>query len=236
MKTPESIPSTDQDGLQIEHRIQSLVDDHLDSSARRELLGHIDSQHPEYWRYTALAFVEQQFIREALAEQNPAIHVLPLESAKTSNQTPPARYSGAQWAVAACLAFSLLAGGWWMGGGNKNLAAQSHSVAERANGNHSTPESAPTTTSSATLPQALAMNVPIFDATRDEQAALEQLQSSVQSLRKAENILHQRGYNTSTNTQFLTADLKDGRRLVIPVNHIVFQQQAEPSNTTQPQL
>lgn len=236
MKTPEPMPSAEQTHLQIEQRIQSLVDNGLDPSTRQKLLSHIDSLHPEYWRYTALAFIEQQLIHEALSEQNPVSNILPLEHSKNSNPTQPSRYSINQWAVAACLTFSLLAGGWWMGNQNKHSSTGTHSVAEKTNGNHSTPAIPPTTTNAASQEQSLAMNVPVFDATRDQSAALKQLEASAQSLRKAERILQQRGYNTSTNTQFLTADLKDGRRLVIPVNHIVFQQPTEPSNTTRPQL
>ncbi|NOX99860.1 MAG: hypothetical protein GXP30_09050 [Verrucomicrobia bacterium] len=81
-----------------------------------------------------------------------------------------------------------------------------------------------------------AMDVPVYDATKNKNVALTQLNASANSLRKAQEMLHQRGYDTSTNTQFLTADLQDGRQLVVPINHIVFQQNPESTNSQQPEL
>jgi len=221
MKTSKTTQATDDAYLEIEQRIQALIDDELDSIARQELLHSIDIDHPEYWRYITLGYVEQQIINDALADRDKTENILSLSQAEETQRKP---YTARQWALAACLTLSLLAGGWLMGNHSKTTPAITSPVATTTTADPSLPSTLSIQSALGSGGTPFEVDVPILDAREDETVALNQLNASVSSLRKAQEILRKRGYDTSINTQYLTADLQDGRQLVVPVNHIIFQQ------------
>ncbi len=222
MKTSKTTQATDDSYLEIEQRIQTMIDDGLDSEARRELLLSIDKDHPEYWRYTALGFVERQIIHDALSDKDKAGNIISLTEAdrETQRKTYPAR----QWAIAACLALSLVAGGWLIGDYSKITPANTSTVASNTTADPSVPSTLSIQSALGDGGTPFEVDVSVLDVGEDETLAINQLNASISSLHKAQEILRKRGYDTSINTQFLTANLQDGRQLIVPVNHIIFEQ------------
>ncbi|NOX99859.1 MAG: hypothetical protein GXP30_09045, partial [Verrucomicrobia bacterium] len=110
MKNQNSEQSTVDSHLEVEGHIQSMLNGELGPQARRKLLLNIDSNHPDYWRYVALGFVEQQILSQTLASDDTVLSHEPLDQL-----TRKSSYSARQWALAACLTISLLAAAWWLG-------------------------------------------------------------------------------------------------------------------------
>jgi anti-sigma factor RsiW len=183
--------------------IDRLVDGELSEAERRALLLRLETN-PDGWRRCALAFLEAQTWREAfgpLAASAPsAARILPTapnrQSRKRSAWRPAARLTG----LAAGLAASFALGWAWRG---PPVEPAPH--APGAQGVASAP--------AAPSPQP--QPAPIDPATREPRPSRPAEQpASIETVVKR---LEQQGYHAETQKRLVSMQLKDGRKIDVPV-------------------
>jgi len=240
-KTPES-EHADQTPP-IDGRIfDLLVDGELDSARQHELLSRLDAT-PDGWRRCALAFLEAQAWRSDLRAN---MVTRPVGTPGDIRRDPAGRsrlVTLGRWGLLA-LGLMLAFGTGWLTRPHDDarpaqpVAATSAGAAQRAvqapndtveKAPRDDNETAPQLTSSLRMAgiltlqiddhgQTREMRVPVLDASGvDVQRLLEQ-EPAVRS--SAIQALERRGHKVETHRQVLTVDLKDGRKLLLPVDQV----------------
>lgn len=115
MNTNQGRTGADQFGASDDRLIDRLIDDELDGPQRRELLERLDRA-PDGWRRCALAFLEAQAWREAIARDEKDVALVPASAGTTNVASVPHEMgrlgrSPARWSVPALAATVLLAFG-----------------------------------------------------------------------------------------------------------------------------
>ena len=207
-----------------EQLIQRMVDNELDESQRTEFLKLAES-HPELWRETALAFVEDQIWSGAVTRQRRPVES-PIPGAGTEKAAFPRRSV------------------WWMQYGPQLMMTAASvmlvlSLALRFNPVPQLPgpapdaavaRSAPETPPSASLgpggqlvsqPLRLQVNdsfdVPIYE---DEARFREELQRLSQLDPATLKRFQQAGYQVRPDIQYLQGNSQDGRSFIVPVQRL----------------
>ena len=218
-----------------------LVDGELDSARQHELLSRLDTT-PDGWRRCALAFLEAQAWRSDLRStiDAPISPRWPGEGravVRTSLITRVGRWS--LLALGLCLAFGA---GWLTRPGassRRNIDSDAPAAALATGGATSDERTEKTPPGpdqeGPQLPGSMRMagiltlqvddhgrmrqvRVPILDASGiDVQKLLEQAPAARSQAIEA---LERRGNKVETHRQLLTVDLKDGRKLILPVDQV----------------
>ena len=232
----ENPPSSD------DHRFDLLVDGELKESARRELLSRLDDE-PGGWRRCALAFLEAQSWRQEFG----AIVAAP--SAELSPSRPASRLrlggpAGTLLAMAASFVAALFLGGLVQAirspgnpaggpgrdtlvdqGGMEASAGSAGPAEKQPPGSQGRPESAPPKVWLVELPGAAGpewegQTIPLLAEERDQLGEhwLESLPAPMspellEQLQKA-------GLRVEQRRKLLPWGMKDGRRLVVPVDEV----------------
>ena len=219
MRTPEDRPIS-MDGLAIDR----LVDGELDDTERRELLLRLEND-PEGWRRCALAFLEDQSWRKALAGlASPSSGSEPAEIAPT----PPR--SGRGWtrriAIAASMIASTFAAGFAAGGISRGTAPVK--VAQNAPTEAVKPALA---AQDRPIKQVGWINlvdgsngesptrrVPILSGPGLDDRWLRERPPAVSDYDRAQ--WERRGYQIDERRRLVSVVLEDGRRVSIPVDEV----------------
>ncbi|MDF1852234.1 MAG: hypothetical protein P1U85_15450 [Verrucomicrobiales bacterium] len=100
---------------ELEERIQSLVDGHLDDEQRMALLHWIDEEAPAAWRSVALGYVETEALRSAFRAQD--------DAAASKKVSPfPAKTSSQHRVVTVLVAAVAMILGVFLGGGFRQFS------------------------------------------------------------------------------------------------------------------
>ena len=191
-----------------ETQLQRLVDSELSHEERQIFLSEIERT-PELWREVALAFVERQVLEQELGSMFQAVVKDPEKSVTKSPS-----YKRTLWpaALAALLMLSLgFAAGQFFtqqASRGKPAGVVSANNAPRESSDASQPSYRLKLSAMSQTGSPQTIEVPIY-----EQAQL-QRQSPAQ---QANDALSARGYAVDWDTNYLTGQLQDGRRLIVPV-------------------
>jgi hypothetical protein len=208
---------TDHDGWHPDDEcsLDLLVDGELDSGRRRELLRRLD-EHPEGWRRCALAFLEAQAWREELACPAPAPALngyAPWAPRLARSERPlrlgPSWPAPARWgslAAALLLAFAL-------GRGTRESPNRS-TMAPMEPPRIATPARVVAETPSPT-PISLPSPEPRPDASWLDQTP-DPLPEPIKSR------VERQGYEVAQRRRLVSGRLKDGRRVLVPVEETQF--------------
>jgi len=185
--------------------IDQLVDGELPDALRRELLLRLDSD-PDGWRRCALAFLESQSWREALhpltAPARPAAPLVEMfdgPDRKPALRRPLARLAALATGLAAAFAI-----GWVLHG-------QPWQDAPHAS-------TAPGERSAAVAPSVPAQPAPRETAAMEPQPSVPEKSTAL--LDPVVKQLEQRGYRAEMQKRLVSMELKDGRKLDIPVQEL----------------
>jgi hypothetical protein len=194
--------------------IDRLVDGELDPDTRRALLARFEDE-PDGWRRCALAFLENQGWREALAPR-------PGDFASTStppvaSRSAPGSRGARRWGPMAAVAagwVAAFAAGWAAGGGPGASRPREAPVASRK---VTTPEPVPTVArpERPAIPptpgrSVAIVEVPVFGAGPFAQPSA----PLPESIRKE---LERRGFQVEPRRGLVSVKLKDGRHVAVPV-------------------
>jgi hypothetical protein len=218
--------------------LDRLVDGELDAAGRRELLNALDDQ-PGGWRRCALAFLEAQAWRSDLRGAVRASHsaAAPATSTIATPRSQTALF-GQAGAIAAALIIAFGAG--WLirpGDGRQQLEPGTATAARPRPDNTETPEASftgvekpdpeerPEARQVGTLTleiedhgQQRTVQVPVIDGPKiDRRWLLEQPPALRASVVHA---LERRGHAVEAHRQLVTVNLKDGRKLILPVDEV----------------
>jgi hypothetical protein len=218
-----------------------LADGELDSMRRHDLLSRLDAS-PDGWRRCALAFLEAQAWRsDVRVEFNARVAGKSYSHCRISDRNSP-RAGARRWSMLA-LALCVTFGAGWLMHAASNFRPDADGVSQPAlvAGRESTPETGNGTTplepDEAASPrqtsmrmagiltlqvddrgQAREVRVPVLDASGiDVQRLLEQAPAARSPAVQA---LERRGHKVKMHRQLLTLDLKDGRKLFLPVDQM----------------
>jgi hypothetical protein len=183
--------------------IQRIADGSHESSERHETLHWIEGSAPCYWRDLALAFVENQILREAATEKT-TLTTLPAVKREPSPRL--------QWAVAACLAIGMFAAG---------FAVNTSPTTPKSGAIPSLNPPAPPAgnpRSSSTFPALPATITPV---------SAPNLARSTATLRQLNTAIASSGYEAALMTRYLSQKRDDGSKVVIPVTKVIVRQRGE---------
>jgi hypothetical protein len=219
-------------------RFDRLVDDELSESQRNELLSSLD-QEPDGWRRCALAFLEAQCWKKELGGLR---QIVPAGSPAAESITQPKkqdswpfRLSGTLLAMAASFLMVMGAGILWQQWDNQSGGNQ---IAGNAGGQQAKTTSSPQTAiaQASSQPNNAApwqwvklspagstdseqtVQLPAIQRDRIDEQWLKSLPSPM-----PENVvqaLRRNGYEVQTQQELMPMPLKDGRRLVVPVDQV----------------
>ncbi len=219
MSRPES-----PDPFDLAAAIDRLVADELGTDDRRALLARLEST-PDGWRRCALAFLEDQAWRSALAR--PAIESVPPPIAQPSTR-PHRGKAGVRvgaYALAACL-FALLAQVCFRAGVGSvkpqvlpEVTSTPPQLAPRPD--PGPPPGQPLGWASLVDPsegEALPRQVPILAATASNEKWLQEQPATIPDYVRAQ--WERRGFQIEERRRLVGLDLKDGRRVAIPVDEV----------------
>lgn len=223
-----------------------LADGALSETQRRQLLTSLDLE-PDGWRRCALAFLEAQCWKKELGDLR---QIMPAGSSTlvpaaqpTKRHSPPFRLPGTLLAMAASFLLVLGAGILWRNSANQPGgvigATGANQIAVNPGGQSLTTASAPqnalaqatTQSENASAPWQWvrlspagstdsneAVQLPAVQRDRIDEQWLRSLPSPVpDSVLWA---LHRGGYEVQTQQELIPMPLKDGRRLIVPVDHV----------------
>lgn len=212
----------------LEAAIDRLVADDLDADARRALL-HLLDAHPDGWRRCALAFLEDQAWRSALAGPRGVASFDPAALPMTRTKRNVAR-SIARCAAAACLLAAFAAGGFRFGVVSADRPAApgltqldpvlapprpieprgvipepGHAIGYLSLVDPADGEAPP-------------RQVPVLEATASNERWLAEQPATIPDYVKAQ--WERRGYQVEEHRRLVGLDLADGRRVAIPVDEV----------------
>jgi hypothetical protein len=236
-------------------RFDRLVDGELSESQRTELLISLD-QEPDGWRRCALAFLEAQCwkkelggLRQSVPAGSSALAPVPRP---TKRKSSPFGLPGTLLAMAACFLLALGAGVLWRHSGNRPAdvfgASGSNQIASKTPGQSATnPLDSQTAVAqagaqsqNASAPWQWVKLSPAGSTDSGESVQLPALQRDhidqqwLQSLTSPipENVvraLRRSGYKVQTQQELMPLPLKDGRRLVVPVDQVELRYVGNPT-------
>ncbi len=188
--------------------IQKLIDGELEESSRRELLEQIDLSSPHRWRDVALGFVEALVFSSVLRTQS---------NGKEEIKDKVSYFPKQAFAIAAALVLGI-AGGIFF---SYNERSQRDRVAEAL------PEKRQIEKSRIYPIQSAQFNVDQdygFSSDSEDIEIRRILSNSFGMMEKVRAAYGQQGYDSSQLTGYISASLKGGRELVIPINYVsIFQ-------------
>jgi anti-sigma factor RsiW len=205
-------PPSDNDrapGAGDERLIDRLVDGELPDAERRELLRRLEAE-PGGWRRCALAFLEAQSWREAFA---PLVAPTPPAAIQPAAVAQPRRRQPRPWRPVARLV-GLAAGlaaafvlGWAVRGGPAATAPDAGVTRVEA--------------PAAAVPRERPQAAPVEVAAQEARPSLpaDPPARSDPALKQWE----QRGYRAETQTRLVSLELKDGRKVDVPVREVRLQ-------------
>jgi hypothetical protein len=213
-----------------------LVDGELSESERRQLLASLDRE-PEGWRRCALAFLEAQSWKKeigALRQTVPAGSLKVASLAGPARQkTSPQKVLGTILAMAASFLLVLGAGIWWQRGERNIVVATATAPINQFAGkigdqaatkSMSRPEKASIPWKLVRLSPAGSTNpnqdieLPAVERDRIDEQWLKSMPSAVP--KNVVQALRRSGYQVQTNEELMPMVLKDGRRLVVPIDQV----------------
>ena len=209
---------------QLDAAIDRLVANELDASGRRELLVGLDAT-ADGWRRCALAFLEDQAWRAALAR--PADEIVLPSTIITRHRPKPSftirkglRFAAAAGLLAMATRLSFLAGA----ASVENLGGPEVASAPKKVGERPDPSSRPGQPlgwASLVDPaegEALPRQVPILEATASNERWLQEQPATIPDYVRAQ--WQRRGYQVEEHRRLVGVDLKDGRHVGIPVDEV----------------
>ena len=209
--------------------IERLIDGELNDAEQQQLLRAFDAQ-PDTWRAVALGFVEAQWVRSELAGWNPTTVAAPTAQTSTSLSSPAAglgRASQVMTALAALVAtfaIGIAARHWWPAKTADPTGGSIVNTDPRSVGPHigrPVDEPTPLQVQRAGAPRdetALRrVNLPLIPAERVDPRSLYNAPAITPELKAA---LQRMGHVVHEERRFYSVELKDGRRVLVPVNEI----------------
>ena len=204
-------------------RLDRLVDGQLDPAALRDLVARLDCE-PDGWRRCALALLEAQAWREALAP-SPAPEPIPIPRRapiRRGASRPIARFG---LVAAALLAAFLL--GLSTGGAGREPSAMPR-VADRPSPRPEARPVAARATGTETIGSILVasdgaggVRVPVLSGPGLDERWLRDQPGALPEYVRAQ--MERRGYQVAQHRELLSVDLEDGSRLAVPVDQVEFQ-------------
>jgi anti-sigma factor RsiW len=185
--------------------IDQLVDGELPDTERRDLLLRLENA-PDGWRRCALAFLEAQAWCEALGPLAAARRTGQIRLAGNQHRQLGRWYSLPRLSRLSALAagFALVfASGWALHRGSSEKVAPAPSIRTEA----------PPSTPSSQSGESAAIELP-----GRESAALQSAGPAL--LDEAAQLWEQRGYQTERESRVISMELKDGRRLDMPIEEV----------------
>ncbi|MGD0517250.1 MAG: hypothetical protein ABSA26_06905 [Thermoguttaceae bacterium] len=230
-------------------RFDRLVDGELSESQRTELLTSLDRE-PDGWRCCALAFLEAQCWKKelgAMRQSMPAGISAPAPVPRPAKRkSTPFGLPGTLVSMAACFLLALGAGILWRHSGNRTAdifgVPGSDQIARKTPGQSATNPLGTQTAVAQAAAQSQnasepwqwvklspagsdnsgeAVQLPALQRDRIDQQWLQSLTSPI-----PENVvqsLRRNGYEVQTQQRLMPMPLKDGRRLVVPVDQVQLQ-------------
>lgn len=225
-------------------RFDRLVDDELNEDERRELLGRLDNE-SDGWRRCALAFLEAQCWKKVLGQIPSEPKEKEIDKPTTTKHPRQSPWTGrltVLTAMAASFLVALLLGTLtrdiWVG--HSNNLGPTGSVASNTNNTQSTPRpirpeaelarATPKTsaasnpwhtvtvsTQSDGKPRPL-INVPAVERDNVDEQWLRSMPAAVPD--NVVQALNRTGHQIETRREMVPVPLKDGRRLVVPVDQV----------------
>lgn len=179
-----------------EYELSRLVDGEMNTRDCEHFLQKAE-QSPEHWREIALAFIEAQKLQEDFKD------IFAEEEAPQAPAVPSPQSSPSWWSLAAAMV-ALLGLGYLLG--RAQPEAPSMVDTNKAATLKTTPNTSPyklvlQTKSEAGIPRTV--ELPAFDE---------------ETFRKRTPVTRKDGWQVAWHTDLLTGELKDGRRLVVPVS------------------
>jgi hypothetical protein len=229
-----------------------LVDGELSESQRSELLNSLDRE-PDGWRRCALAFLEAQCWKKELgglrqsmpAAQAPVLSAVAPSPRPRKRRSSPFGLAGTLTAMAASFLLFLGAGVLWQHSGNRlgNFfgAAGSNQIASTKDGRSTAPSDSQTALAqndsqpknvsapwqwvrlspAGSTDTGESVQLPALERDRMDQQWLQSLPSPIpQSVVQA---LQRSGYQVQRQQELMPMPLKDGRKLVVPVDKVQLQ-------------
>jgi hypothetical protein len=226
--------------------IDLLVDGELDDARRRRLLLALEAA-PQGWRRCALAFLEAQSMREALAESAFEAAVA-AGTIRAVGVPEPRRQSWRRLpsalALAASVALAFAAGLWWRGTDAPGVAPDpGASAISEPSPTFAKPSQAlpPETADAPPGPARLvsleladgqgqrrhAVQLPVYDAALDSAQWLAQADAAGPAPEVLAE-LERRGHEVRERRQLVPVRLTDGQELIVPVKEIELRLNAAP--------
>ena len=210
--------------------VELLADGELDEGRRRELLSRLDGMR-EGWKRCALAFLEAQTLRAALRARTQASRGTPQPALAPSRTSVAARV--ATWTGVAALAIVAFCSGWLLRPSEKVAVVGAGPSIERE-ADESIPPVAPgdrngPRTSNLHLAGIVTLKVddhgtpreievPVLAGSDDELRRLLEQPPAVEA--SVVQALERRGHKVAAHRQLVAVDLKDGRKLVFPIDQV----------------
>lgn len=222
-------------------RLQALVDGECSAAERRRVLSQIDDQ-PEQWRELALALLEEQTFRneirlmrsEASTVPRDEPNSLPFASLTGSSEAYNGRIKKHWYAgpvLAACLMLSVgIAIGRFVMRGDMGSAQWGNSSSDMLVDNQSTNSNTNKLKSltqdeyEKTLPVAdlrtpnNSYEIPVYDVNHVDPALV--YAKRAYEIEKVKEQLRRNGYDIDLQHNYLTGQLQDGRKVVVPIQEV----------------
>ncbi len=206
-----------------------LADGELNETQRKELLASLD-QEPDGWRRWHWLFLEAQCWKKELGDLRQTAPARPMSVAlpphTKKRNSSPLGLPGTLMAMAATFLLALGVGAWWLnynrpggmigGPGPNQMASQSGGPAETTN--PSAPWQMVKLFPAGSTDPAQAIQLPALVRDRIDENWLQNLPAPIPES-VAEN-LRRNGFKVQTQQELMPLVLKDGRRLVVPVDKV----------------
>jgi hypothetical protein len=229
-----------------ERQFDLLVDGELGEAERRALLLQLEHQ-PDGWRRCALAFLEAQCWKAELGQVVPRAAAEPARPEPVSQVQPAPRlqrwrqYAATTLTIAASFLIALVVGmglrGNWSGGLHSPGSALVHEAIDfspngdaspAAAGHAGTADNWETVMLTPTKPDGQAETFPVQAVRRNtlDQAMLDVPDVIPPELQRA---FERSGHRVVQQREIVPVQMKDGRRLVVPVDHVEIHYVGRPS-------
>jgi hypothetical protein len=222
-------------------RLQALVDGEFSAAERRRVLSQIDDQ-PEQWRELALALLEEQTFRneirlmrsEASTVPRDEPNSVPLASLTGSSEAYNGRvkkhwYTGPVLAACLMLSVGIAIGRFVMRGdmGSVPWGSNSggllvndkttHSDSDRLNGLTQEEYEKSLPVADLRMPNN-GYEIPVYDVNQVDPALV--YAKRAYEIEKAKEQLRRNGYDVDLQHNYLTGQLQDGRKVVVPIQEV----------------
>jgi hypothetical protein len=210
--------------------VELLVDGELDEGRRRELLSRLDGMR-DGWKRCTLAFLEAQTLRAAMRARTQGSRGAPQPAPAPSRTSAAGR--AATWAGAAALVIVAFCGGWFLRPSEKVAAVATGPSIERESDEPIPPVAPGDRDGPRTSKLHLAgivtlkiddhgtpreVEVPVLAGSDDELRRLLEQPPAVEA--SVVQALERRGHKVAAHRQLVAVDLKDGRKLVFPIDQV----------------